>query len=236
MIIHPADTRGGADHGWLRARHSFSFAEYYDPSRMGFGALRVINDDAIAPDRGFGAHPHRDMEIITIPLEGTLRHQDSMGNTSEIQKGEVQLMSAGTGVVHSEFNASADAPVKLLQIWVLPKLLGIKPRYEQRSFPLTPNELRLLISPDGEAGSVRINQDAWFSQVKLEEGREITYELRGTDSGVYAFVIDGEVELAGELLRRRDGAGLAKVSELSLFARRPAEVLLIEVPMLGLNP
>jgi redox-sensitive bicupin YhaK (pirin superfamily) len=233
MITHPSDSRGVADHGWLKSRHTFSFADYYNPERMGFGALRVINDDSVGPGMGFVTHPHRDMEIVSIPLEGALEHRDSMGNSSVIRKGEVQIMSAGTGVRHSEFNASKSEPVKFLQIWVLPKKLGVEPRYEQKNFSDVRRSDRIVtvVSPDGRDGSVSINQDAFFSLADLGAGSAARYARKGSGTGLYVFVLAGTVELAGQRLNPRDGVGLPAFEEVELRATAQTEVLLMEVPV-----
>lgn len=233
MITHPSETRGLANHGWLKSRHTFSFAEYYNPERMGFGALRVINDDSVDPGMGFGTHPHRDMEIISIPLEGALQHKDSEGNSSVIKKGEVQIMSAGTGIAHSEYNASRSEAVKFLQIWVLPKKLGIKPRYEQKAFTHEErkNKISTVVSPDGRNGSVTINQNAFFSLTDLEGGKEVTYERQLGSNGVYVFVISGEIEIDGKTFGTRDGVGIQEFDSLKITATKDSEVLLMEVPV-----
>lgn len=233
MITHPSETRGLANHGWLKSRHTFSFADYYNPQRMGFGALRVINDDSVDAGMGFGTHPHRDMEIISIPLEGALAHKDSTGNSTVIKKGEVQIMSAGTGIAHSEYNASQTEPVKFLQIWVLPEKLGIKPRYEQKQFSSEDrvNKIATVVSPDGRNGSVSINQNAFFSLTDLEEGKSVTYERQSTGNGVYVFVLKGEIEIAGKTFKTRDGVGIEDFSSLNLKALNNSEVLLMEVPV-----
>lgn len=231
MITHLSHTRGMADFGWLKSRHSFSFGEYYNPSRMGFGALRVINDDAVSGSTGFGNHPHEDMEIISIPLEGALKHRDSEGNAHEIKKGEVQIMSAGTGIYHSEYNASIFEEVKFLQIWVMPKKLGIKPRYEQKAFPESNNKLTVVVSPDGKDGGVTINQDAWFSLGKFDEGQSFEYDLKRKGNGVYLFILSGSVEVDGQKLSVRDGAGFTDVEKLNFKVIEKGEFLLIDVPM-----
>lgn len=233
MIIHTSESRGLANHGWLKSRHTFSFADYYNPERMQFGALRVINDDFIDAGMGFGAHPHRDMEIITIPLEGALKHQDSMGTSSVITRGEIQIMSAGTGITHSEFNASEAYPVKLLQIWVLPKKLSVKPRYEQKAFLLEDrkNKIKTVVSPDGREGSVSINQDAFFSLTDLSEGEFISYQCQHPGNGVYIFVISGEIEIDGRSFKSRDAVGIEEFTEVKLLAHKNSEVLLMEVPV-----
>lgn len=233
MIIHEADTRGMANHGWLKSRHTFSFADYYNPERMGFGALRVINDDSVEAGMGFGTHPHRDMEIISIPLEGSLRHNDSEGNARVIKKGEVQIMSAGTGIAHSEYNASEKDPVKFLQIWVMPKKPGIKPRYEQKLFSHEDrkNKIQTVVSPDGRDGSVSINQDAFFSLSDIDTGKAVTYQKQLSRNGVYLFILDGEIEIDGQALKARDGIGLAQFERIKLSAKTKAGVLLMEVPV-----
>jgi redox-sensitive bicupin YhaK (pirin superfamily) len=231
MIYHAANTRGGADHGWLKAKHTFSFADYYDPSRVHFGALRVLNDDHIAARRGFGTHPHQDMEIVTIPLQGELRHKDSMGNSEVLRKGEVQAMSAGTGILHSEFN-DADEDLKLLQIWVMPKKLGVKPRYAQKVFPAEgrKQKFQTVVAPEGTgAEGLEINQDAWFNLADLEK-TSVDYKLHRPGHGAYVFVISGSVSVNGKELGARDGLGLEE--DLHVVAGDKAEVLVIEVPML----
>lgn len=235
MITHAAETRGLANHGWLLSKHTFSFAEYYNPERMGFGALRVINDDFVIGGKGFGTHPHKDMEIISIPLEGALQHKDSEGNSHQIKKGEVQLMSAGTGIFHSEYNASFSDPVKFLQIWVLPKKLGIKPRYEQKAFELPSSGIKLVLSPDGREESLTINQDAFFSLSKLKAAEKLDYNIRLSGNGVYVFVLKGSLFLNGKDLKERDGAGITGADKISLSSNSEVEVLIMEVPMLGQN-
>jgi redox-sensitive bicupin YhaK (pirin superfamily) len=232
MIIHTAQSRGLADHGWLQSRHTFSFAGYHNPERMGFGALRVINDDSVEAGQGFGTHSHRDMEIISIPLVGSLQHKDSQGNATVIKKGEVQIMSAGTGIAHSEYNASTTEAVKFLQIWVLPKKLGIKPRYEQKDFPQEErmNKFVTVVSPDGREGSLSINQDAYFSLGDLEADKVLRYQRQGEGTGVYVLVLKGEVEVDGIRLGERDGLGMESFKNLNFRVIAAAEVLLMEVP------
>lgn len=233
-VIHKAGTRGKADHGWLKANHSFSFASYYDPERVHFGALRVLNDDDIAGGGGFGRHPHDNMEIITIPLEGQLEHQDSMGNREVISAGEVQVMSAGTGVFHSEYNKNADKPVKLLQIWLFPNKKNVQPRYDQVKLNVEDrhNKLQQIISPDaGDEGSW-IHQDAWFHLGKLDGGKAAEYRIKREGNGVYAFVISGEVTIAGEKLDARDAIGITEAESIDILAGSDAEVLLMDVPMI----
>jgi redox-sensitive bicupin YhaK (pirin superfamily) len=232
-VLHKADTRGHAEHGWLNAYHSFSFAGYHDPARVHFGVLRVLNDDTVAGGMGFGMHPHDNMEIITIPLSGQIEHKDSMGNTGVITKGEVQVMSAGTGIHHSEKNKSPKDVLKLLQIWVFPDKKNVEPRYDQRAFdlPAAKNKLLNIVSPIGEKEGLNIHQNAWFHLGKLDKDAIITYELKDKQNGVYAFVIDGEVTINGEKLGRRDGLGISETDKLEIKADGEAELLLMEVPM-----
>lgn len=232
-IIHKASTRGHADHGWLKANHSFSFAGYHDPERVHFGALRVLNDDHVEGGMGFGTHPHDNMEIITIPLEGELEHKDSMGNRGIIKKGEIQVMSAGTGIQHSEYNHNPDKPVKLLQIWLFPEKKNVVPRYDQRPYSVdeTHNNLLTVVSPMGSTDGMNIHQQAWFSLGKLDKDFSTSYELKKKENGVYAFVIDGEVTINGEKLSRRDGLGITDAGKLEIKADKDAEILLMEVPV-----
>ena len=230
--IHKAETRGHADHGWLNSHHSFSFANYYDPQRVQFGALRVLNDDIVTGGMGFGTHPHDNMEIISIPLRGPLEHKDSMGNSGVITKGEVQVMSAGTGIRHSEFNHSKTEVVNFLQLWIFPKLKNIEPRYDQKMFDLADrkNKFQTLVSPD-EENTMHINQDAWVSMIDLDASKEIAYEVHKPGNGVYVFIIDGAVEAGDLQLHKRDGAGITDAGEIIFKAESDAEILLVEVPM-----
>jgi redox-sensitive bicupin YhaK (pirin superfamily) len=231
--VHRADSRGRAEHGWLHSRHTFSFAMYRNPERMQFGKLRVLNDDVVDPGAGFDTHPHDNMEIISVPLAGTLRHRDSMGNVHIIHAGEVQLMSAGTGITHSEYNDSQTEAVNFLQIWVLPKRRDTAPRYEQRAFDpaARQNRLQLVVSPDGRDGSLVINQDAWFSLTSVDAGLAVEYAVQHPGNAVYLFVISGEISCAAESLGERDAMGVSGADRFSLQAVRRAEVLLIEVPL-----
>ncbi len=233
QVLHKADTRGLADHGWLHSRHTFSFADYYDPERVHFGMLRVINDDIVKPAMGFGTHPHENMEIISIPLKGALRHRDSMGNQHVINAGEVQVMSAGTGVTHSEHNNSDREEVNFLQIWVFPKEKNIAPRYAQKKFAPEQrrNRFQLLVSPDEADGSLAINQAAWFSQVRLDPGSGLTYPLHRPGNGVYFFILEGAADIDGVKLQRRDGFGVSGGNEVHLASEEQAEILVIEVPL-----
>ena len=234
IILHKANTRGHANHGWLNANHSFSFANYYDPARVHFGALRVLNDDTIAQAQGFGRHPHDNMEIITIPLEGAIEHQDSMGHKEVIQSGDIQIMSAGTGIAHSEYNANKDKVLKLLQIWVIPKTHNVAPRYGQASFKKEDriNRLQQIVSPGPTDDGMWIHQDAWFHLGSLQKGFQTEYAFKKAGNGVYAFVIDGNVTINNLSLNRRDALGVTDTDKLSILADSDAELLLIEVPMI----
>jgi quercetin 2,3-dioxygenase len=232
-IIHKANTRGHANHGWLDAHHSFSFAGYYDPERVHFGALRVLNDDIVAGGNGFGFHPHDNMEIITIPLAGQLEHRDSMGNTGIISRGEVQVMSAGSGIEHSEKNKNANELVNLLQIWVFPDTKNVEPRYDQKAFDLdaSKNKLVNVVSPMGSAEGLNIHQHAWFHLGKLDKDTQITYDLKDKNNGVYAFVIEGSLTINGEKLSKRDGLAIKEAEQLDIKTDSEVELLLMEVPM-----
>jgi redox-sensitive bicupin YhaK (pirin superfamily) len=231
--LHKADTRGKANHGWLNSFHSFSFAEYYEPSRTHFGALRVLNDDTVAAGMGFGRHPHKDMEIISIPTYGDLKHQDSMGNSEIIKQGDIQVMSAGTGVQHSEMNANSDKEVRFFQIWIFPREKNVTPRYGQLTLDETKmkNNLLQVLSPNADDEGVWINQDAWFSMGQLDKGFETSYELKDKKNGVYAFVIEGDVTINGQELNRRDGLGIKEADKLEIKADSDARLLLMEVPV-----
>jgi redox-sensitive bicupin YhaK (pirin superfamily) len=234
-ILHKADSRGMADHGWLVSRHTFSFADYHNPERVRFGLLRVINDDIVKPNMGFGTHPHENMEIVSIPLTGSLKHQDNMGNKHVIKAGEIQIMSAGTGLTHSEYNNSDMDDVNFLQIWVFPKEKNIAPRYGQRYFDSADrqNRFQVLVSPRTSGEETWINQDAWFSMAELDAGREINYEKNLSDNGVYFFLIEGQVEIEGHPIERRDGLGLEQGGKYLVKAETNAQLLAIEVPMSG---
>ncbi len=232
-ILHKANTRGHANHGWLDTSHTFSFAHYYDPSRMNFGALRVLNDDFVDGGRGFGTHPHDNMEIISVPLSGDLEHKDSMGNKTVIKQNDIQILNAGTGISHSEYNKNADKKVNFLQIWVFPKVKDIVPSYDQVT--LKPedriNKLQQIVSPSKEDGSVWINQDAWFHLGNFKKGFQAEYAIKQKDNGVYVFVIEGDVTISGQKLNKRDGFGVWETDKLSIVAESDAEVLLMDVPM-----
>jgi redox-sensitive bicupin YhaK (pirin superfamily) len=231
-VIHRNETRGHADHGWLNSYHTFSFANYYNPERVQFGALRVLNDDAVQPGMGFGKHPHDNMEIISIPLSGDLEHRDSMGNEGVIKEGDVQVMSAGKGIFHSEKNRNTDKEVKFLQIWVLPNKQDVEPRYDQTSIRelSIPNQFYQILSPNKEDQGVWIYQDAWFSLAELESGNSAVYELKGNNHGVYLFVIEGQVEVADEVLSRRDGIGISETESIKVEASENCRLLLMEIP------
>jgi redox-sensitive bicupin YhaK (pirin superfamily) len=236
-ILHKASTRGHANHGWLDSYHTFSFADYHDPERMHFGVLRVLNDDTVAGGMGFGTHPHDNMEIISIPTSGDLEHFDSMGNKQVIRSGDVQVMSAGTGIQHGEKNKNKDKEVKFFQIWVFPNQQNVTPRYDQKSFAEADkhNQLLTVLSPLGtKDGGVQIHQDAWFSLGKLDKDFAVTYEWNKSGNGVYAFVIEGDVTINGQKLNRRDGLGITDTSKLDIKADSDAEILLMEVPPLPL--
>ncbi|MFD1469236.1 pirin family protein [Hymenobacter caeli] len=234
-VLHPAATRGHANHGWLDSYHTFSFANYHDANRMHFGALRVLNDDTVHGGMGFGRHPHQNMEIISIPLAGDLEHQDSMGNKTVIRQNDVQVMSAGTGVAHSEKNHSPKETVKFLQIWVIPNAQNVAPRYDQQTFlpEARRNQLLQVVSPSPDDAGVWLHQDAWFHLGNLDAGFETEYKLKQAGNGVYAFVLAGDVTINGQALHRRDGFGLWEVDKLAIKADSSAELLLMEVPMLG---
>lgn len=233
-MYHENQSRGLADHGWLKSRHTFSFADYYNPDRMNFGLLRVLNDDIVTPTMGFGTHPHDNMEIISIPLSGSLRHQDSMGNKHIISTGEVQIMSAGSGITHSEHNNSSSEDVNFLQIWVLPKERDITPRYDQKVFDEgnRKNRFQLLVAPDKSEETVLINQDAWFSLADIEAEQQVPYEKHDKKNGVYFFVIEGNVNIEGHDVKRRDGLGLIDGETFPVFALTKAQLIAIEVPLI----
>ena len=232
--FHAADSRGAANHGWLQSFHTFSFANYYNPSRIHFGALRVLNDDTVSGGMGFGEHPHDNMEIISIPLEGDLEHKDSMGNTTVIRNGDIQVMSAGTGIYHSEYNRNKDATVKFLQIWVFPNKKNVTPRYDQ--ITLNPadrqNQFQQVLSPNTEDAGVWVHQDAWFHLGKFDQDFSVDYSIKKEGNGLYVFVLSGQFEVDGQVVQTRDGLGIRQASNVSFKALSPgAEVLLMEVPM-----
>lgn len=233
VVLHKANERGHADHGWLNAYHSFSFANWYNPDKVQFGVLRVLNDDTVAPGMGFGMHPHDNMEIITIPLEGDLAHKDSMGNAETIKFGDVQVMSAGTGIRHSEFNPNADRRTKLLQIWLFPNKRNVTPRYQQITLDVSDrhNKLQQILSPNAEDEGVWIHQDAWFSMGKLDQGFTNEYNVKRKENGVYAFVISGKVTINGYALDTKDALGVWDTEKLDIQVDENAELLLMDIPM-----
>lgn len=234
IIQHPANDRGTVNMGWLQSRHSFSFGSWYNPEKVHFGALRVLNDDTVLGGQGFGKHPHDNMEIVSIPLSGELAHADSTGNSGIIKVGDVQIMSAGSGIAHSEFNASKSEPVHFLQIWIFPKLENIKPRYGQKYFdPANRQDAwQVVISPIENDGALLINQDAYFSRANISANKELPYKLHTKGNGVYLFLLEGSIEVNGTVLNRRDAIGISDIDEFAVKALTDSEVLAIEVPML----
>lgn len=232
-IFHPSSERGHADHGWLNARHSFSFASYHDPSKVHFGLLRVLNDDIVAPGMGFGMHPHDNMEIVTIPLKGSLEHRDSMGNTGVIKPNEIQAMSAGSGLMHSEYNHSKTEEINLLQIWVFPKEKNITPRYDQKVFTETDKneKFKIIVSPERSEETMWINQDAYFSIGKFKAGSKQDYTVKHKGNGAYVFIIEGEAKIEGREMKRRDAIGVWETDTFTVDIKTDAEILVIEVPM-----
>ena len=232
-VIHKAETRGQANHGWLNSLHTFSFANYHNPERMHFGVLRVLNDDQVQAGQGFGTHPHDNMEIISIPLEGDLEHKDSMGNIAVIQEGDLQILSAGTGITHSEYNKNSSKEVKFLQIWIFPNKKNATPRYDQISIRdiQKENEFYQVLSPNKDDQGVWINQDAWFHIGKFDKGHAAEYTLKKEGNGVYAFVLEGDVEINNEKLTKRDGMGIWDTEAINVKASENTRVLLMEVPM-----
>lgn len=234
LVVHKAASRGSANHGWLHSFHTFSFAGYHHPERMHFGVLRVLNDDTIAGGMGFGAHPHDNMEIISIPLEGDLEHKDSMGNTTVIKKGDIQVMSAGTGIQHSEYNKNKEEAVKFLQIWIFPNKHNVTPRYDQ--ITLDPaarhNNLQQVLSPNPEDEGVWIHQDAWFHMGNFDHRFKTSYAVKKKGNGIYAFVLEGAFEIEGVKLERRDAVGITDTENVSIQAlSENSEILLMELPM-----
>lgn len=233
-VIHTANTRGHANHGWLNSHHTFSFANYHNPERMNFGVLRVLNDDTVAAGMGFGTHPHDNMEIVSIPLTGDLEHKDSMGNITVIKEGDVQAMSAGTGVTHSEYNKNKDKEVKFLQIWIFPKEKNITPKYDQISIKdlEKENEFYQVVSPNKDDQGVSINQDAWFHIGKFNQETDTEYQIKKEGNGVYAFILEGEAEINNEKLSTRDGMGIWNTESIQVKAGKNARILLMDVSMM----
>jgi redox-sensitive bicupin YhaK (pirin superfamily) len=232
-VLHKSTERGHANHGWLNAKHSFSFASYHNPEKVHFGLLRVLNDDIVAPGMGFGMHPHDNMEIVTIPLKGALEHRDSMGNIGVIKPNEIQAMSAGSGITHSEYNHSKTEEVNLLQIWVFPKEHNIKPRYEQRVFAEADKQdkFKTIVAPVKSDDVMWINQDAWFSIGKFKPGTTTEYTIQHPGNGAYIFLIEGSATIEGKKLDKRDAIGIWETDKISIQADSDAEILIIDVPM-----
>lgn len=232
-LVHKAESRGHANHGWLNSYHSFSFANYYDPQRMNFGALRVLNDDTVSEGRGFGTHPHSNMEIISIPLKGDLKHMDNMGNSTVIKEGDIQVMSAGTGVEHSEFNNNKDSFVKFLQIWIIPNKANVTPRYDQISLLdlKVKNNLYQVLSPNLEDQGVWIHQNAWFHMGDFEKGQSDSYSFKSQGNGAYVFLLNGELSIDGNELKSRDGFGIWDTNSFKFEAKSDTRFLIMEVPM-----
>lgn len=231
--LHPANSRGTADYGWLKATYSFSFANYYNPARIHFGALRVLNEDFIKGGMGFGKHPHDNMEIVTIPLKGAVAHEDSTGTSGIVKAGDVQIMSAGSGIYHSEKNASHTEDLQLFQIWVMPKLKDIAPRYDQRTYDVADykNNWKTIVSPLGSAiDSLQVNQDTYFNMTHLDAEKSLDYTFHHNRQGAFIMVIEGAIEVAGQQLGRRDAIGVYDTNSVAIKATKDAQVLLIEVP------
>ncbi len=232
-VLHKAESRGLADHGWLKSYHTFSFANYYNPERVNFGVLRVLNDDTVAPGMGFGTHPHENMEIISIPLEGDLEHRDSMGNTTVIKHGDIQVMSAGTGVKHSEYNKNKDSLVKFLQIWVFPNKKNVTPRYDQITLNVEDrhNKLQQILSPNSEDAGVWIHQNAWFYMGNFDKNFTTDYKVHDKKNGLYVFVLKGNIAVGEQNLETRDGYGIWNFDSVKITSKSDSEILLMEVPM-----
>lgn len=233
LILHKADTRGHANHGWLDSYHTFSFANYHNPERMHFGVLRVLNDDRVAGGRGFEMHPHDNMEIISIPLEGDLEHKDSMGNIAVIKEGDIQVLSAGTGIYHSEYNRNKDMEVKFLQIWVFPNKKQVEPRYDQISLRdiSKENQFYQVLSPHPDDQGVWIHQNAWFSLGKFTRQTQAEYKLNSIENGVYVFILEGKANIHGQALESRDGLGISNTDQISVIAEAGSKILIMEIPM-----
>ena len=232
-VLHKAESRGHANHGWLDSHHTFSFANYYNPERMNFGVLRVLNDDVVHSGKGFGTHPHDNMEIISIPLEGDLEHKDSMGNVTVIKQGDVQVMSAGTGIYHSEYNKNQDQDVKFLQIWMFPNQKNVTPRYDQITLEGKDlkNQFFQVLSPNPDDEGVWAHQNAWFHIGNFEQTVETQYHIKEGKNGVYAFILEGDVTIEDQDLNKRDGFGLWDISSINIKTNGAAKILLMEVPM-----
>lgn len=230
-VFHAANTRGHANHGWLDAHHSFSFASWYNPERIHFGMLRVLNDDIVSGGMGFGKHPHDNMEIITIPLSGALKHQDSMGFSEIIEAGEVQVMSAGTGIYHSEFNPNQNQAVNLFQIWIFPNRKQVEPRYAQRKYELQNGAFSTLVGPENSGVATWIHQDAWLSMGEFAADSQTSYTIQSTGNGVYLMVIEGEIQIGDQKLEKRDAIGISQTEKVEISCKQNTKMLVIEVPM-----
>lgn len=230
-VFHAANTRGHANHGWLDAHHSFSFASWYNPERIHFGMLRVLNDDIVAGGMGFGKHPHDNMEIITIPLSGALKHQDSMGFSEIIEAGEVQVMSAGTGIYHSEFNPNQNQAVNLFQIWIFPNRKQVEPRYAQRKYELQNGAFSTLVGPENSGVATWIHQDAWLSMGEFAADSQTSYTIQSTGNGVYIMVVEGEIQIGDQILAKRDAIGISQTEKVEISCKQNTKMLVIEVPM-----
>jgi len=230
-VFHAANSRGHADHGWLNAKHSFSFASWHNPERIHFGMLRVLNDDIVAGGMGFGKHPHDNMEIITIPLAGSIQHEDSMGFSEVIHAGEVQVMSAGTGIYHSEYNPSPDQELNLFQIWIFPKQKQVEPRYAQRKYELNEGTFTELVGPQESSISTWIHQDAWLSMGTFKAGRSQEYQLKRQGNGIYLMLVEGQIKIGDQLLTQRDAIGISQTNQVQIEIEANAKILVIEVPM-----
>jgi len=238
IVIHKAETRGHANLGWLNSFHSFSFSSYYNPNNIHFGALRVLNDDTVTPGMGFGRHPHNNMEIISIPLEGSMVHKDSMNNVQVIKSGDIQAMSAGTGIEHSEFNASKTESIKFLQIWIIPNQLDVKPRYDQITLQENRkvNVFHQIISPNKNDEGIWIHQNAWFHLGTFDVNKTIQHQFKDNSNGIYAFIIHGKANINGAELNKRDGIGLWNIEKITIdILEQNTKILLMEVPMIELS-
>ncbi|MEY3504898.1 MAG: hypothetical protein RL349_1494 [Bacteroidota bacterium] len=230
-VFHTANSRGHADHGWLNAKHSFSFASWHNPERIHFGMLRVLNDDIVAGGMGFGKHPHDNMEIITIPLAGSIQHEDSMGFSEVIHAGEVQVLSAGTGIYHSEYNPSPDQELNLFQIWIFPKQKQVEPRYAQRKYELNEDTFTELVGPEESGISTWIHQDAWLSMGAFKAGSSQEYQLKKQGNGIYLMLVEGQIKIGDQLLTQRDAIGISQTNQIQIEIEANAKILVIEVPM-----
>jgi|LauGreDrversion4_2_1035121.scaffolds.fasta_scaffold87337_2 redox-sensitive bicupin YhaK (pirin superfamily) len=229
--FHAAATRGHADHGWLNAKHSFSFASWYNPERIHFGMLRVLNDDIVAGGMGFGKHPHDNMEIITIPLAGSIQHQDSMGFSEVIHAGEVQVMSAGTGIFHSEYNPNPNEALNLFQIWIFPDQKQVSPRYAQRKYNLVKDAFTALVGPQNSGLDTWIHQDAWISMGEFSAKTTANYVTKGANNGIYLMVIEGAIQIGAQKLEHRDAIGISEIAQIDIQMEQNSKILVIEVPM-----